>query len=431
MRSSEVDVVVIVEHLNRELEGALLLERALSKRDITSEIVFKGWDEGPASCRLRPKVVVTPWCYDDKDVEALCAYQGGFSDGTFDIVDLHSEQVTTPDGLSFVLPSGKAKEAFHICWGPFFHDALVGEGVGDDRICIAGSNRLDMFRDEYRGLSATKGELAKEYGLEESKPWVLFVGNYSAAFMTDERVAELEARGLANTNENRDVAKRAYDEALAWLEDALNDSTLAGAEFIYRPHPSEPFSEQLKAIDRRYGNLHVVKQRAIRDWFLNVKVALTWCSTSSVEAAYAGLPVFALRPFEVPKHLQFELLETIEQLKTSADMCAAIRKVLDGGLHGVNAAFAESLSRYYKKGGESATDNIANAIASLISEGEGRFSCKRTPLYHLRKNMGYFAKIAAYRLGIARKIPAWRILADDHISLQELERKRSQINGKC
>lgn len=431
MRNNDIDVVIIVEHLNRELEGAILLERALSERDITSEIVFKGWDEGPASCRLRPKVVVTPWCYDDADVEALCAYQGGFSDGTFDIVDLHSEQVTTPDGLSFVLPSGKAKDSFHICWGPFFHDALISEGVSDARICIAGSNRLDLFRDEYRGLSATKGELAKEYGLDESKPWVLFIGNYSAAFISDERVAELEARGLLSTGENRDNARRAYDEVLTWLEDALNDSALGEVEFIYRPHPSEPFSEQLKAINRRYDNLHVVKQRAIRDWFLNVNVALTWCSTSSVESAYAGLPVFALRPFEVPKHLQFELLETIEQLKTSDEMRVAVRKVLDGELRGVNAAFAQSLSRYYKNSGKSATDSIADAIASLISEGVGKFSCKRKPLYRLRKYSGYFVKVAAYRLGIARKISAWRILVDDHISPQELERKRRKINAQC
>lgn len=431
MRNNDVDVVIIVEHLNRELEGAIFLERALSERDITSEIVFKGWDEGPASCRLRPKVVVTPWCYDDEDVEALCAYQGGFSDGTFDIVDLHSEQVTTPDGLSFVLPSGRAKDAFHICWGPFFHDALIGEDVSEGRICIAGSNRLDLFRDEYRGLSATKGELAKEHGLDESKPWVLFVGNYSAAFMSDERVAELEARGLSNTDENRDNARRAYDEALVWLEDALNDTALAEAEFIYRPHPSEPFSERLKAIDRRYTNLHVIKQRAIRDWFLNVNVALTWCSTSSVEAAYAGLPVFALRPFEVPKHLQFELLETIEQLKTSAEMRVAVRKALGGELHDVNAAFTESLSRYYKNGDRSATDSIADAIASLIAGGVGRFSCRRKPLYRLRKYLGYSAKVVAYRFGMARKITAWRILADDRISPQELERKRRRINAQC
>lgn len=179
----EIDVVIIVEHLNRELESALLLERALGERHITSKIVFKGWNEGPASCFIKPKVIVTPWCYDNKDVEALCCYRGGFPDGTFDIVDLHSEQVTTPDGLSFVLPTDKAKRTFHICWGQFFSDALASVGVDARRTCVAGSNRLDFFRDEYRNLSLRKEQLGIEFGIDPAKPWVLFIGNFSTAFL--------------------------------------------------------------------------------------------------------------------------------------------------------------------------------------------------------------------------------------------------------
>lgn len=425
----EIDVVIIVEHLNRELESALLLERALGERHITSKIVFKGWNEGPASCFIKPKVIVTPWCYDNKDVEALCCYRGGFPDGTFDIVDLHSEQVTTPDGLSFVLPTDKAKRTFHICWGQFFGDALASVGVDARRTCVAGSNRLDFFRDEYRNLSLRKEQLGIEFGIDPAKPWVLFIGNFSTAFFTDERVAELDARGLFNTAENRETSKRAYNETLSWMVDALRDPALKDVEFIYRPHPSEPLSERLQTIEGEFSNLHVIKQHAIRDWFLNCDIGLTWCSTSSVEAAYAGLPVFALRPFEIPAHLQFKLLETIEQIDSSLGLRNTIARVLCGDSSHINVEFVKNISLYYKRGTSSATVEIANAIDKIISDNSGRFSCERPPFYCIRKVLGFAVKQAAFYSGLMQKVSSWRILADDHITQKQLTRKREFING--
>lgn len=423
------DVIIIVEHLNRELESALLLERALDERQITSKIVFKGWNEGPASCFIRPKVIVTPWCYDNKDIKALCGYRGGFADGSFDIVDLHSEQVTTPDGLSFVLPTDRAKQTFHICWGQFFSDALISVGVDACRICIAGSNRLDFFREEFRNLSLRKEQLGKEFGIDPAKPWVLFIGNFSTAFFTDERVAELDARGLFNTAENRETSKRAYNETLSWMVDALCDSVFKDVEFIYRPHPSEPLSERLQEIEAEFTNLHVIKQHAIRDWFLNCDIGLTWCSTSSVEAAYAGLPIFALRPFEIPAHLKFELLETIEKIDSSLELRNIITRVLRGDSGQHNVEFVNDISLYYKNGPNSATDEIANVVEKIISNNSGRFACERSPFYCIRKVLGFAVKQAAFYSGLMRKVPSWRILADDHITQKQLTRKRELING--
>jgi surface carbohydrate biosynthesis protein len=430
MSHRDIDVLIIVEHLSRELESALLLERELCSRGYSAVVVFKGWNEGPASCFFRPKIIVTPWCYDDKDVEALSAYRGGFPDGSFDIVDLHSEQVTTPDGLSFVLPSGRAKDAFHISWGPFFMESLLADGVSDKRICIAGSNRLDLLRDEYRYLGASKAELSREFEIDFAKHWILFVGNYSAAFMTDERVSELEARGLLNAGENRNLSHRAYKESLAWMEEAVRDSNLRDCEFIYRPHPSEPISEELESLGNKYEHFHIVKSRSIRDWFLNCDIDLNWCSTSSVEAAFAGLPVISLRPFEVPAHFRFDLLENIEQISSSSELRRMIRGVIDGNFKDINLSFVEAISRYYKVDSTSATKNIADAIADLLSVGKGRFSCNRRSFYCSRKVLGYVAKQTAYHLGVARKFPSWRILVDDHITHIELERKRNFINGK-
>lgn len=423
-----VDVVVIVEHLNRELESALLLEEELQRRGFSVATVFKGWSEGTASVHLHPKVVVTPWCYDSLDIKALRGYKGGFSDSSFFIVDLHSEQVTSRDGMSFVLPSGEARNTEHMCWGSHFKEALLADGIAPNSVHVVGSNRLDPFRSEYRYLSSSKEELAFGHSLDGGKKWVLIVGNYSYAFKTAEELARIEARGVKNARLNADVARRTYAYILKWAKRLAEQDYAGGIEFIYRPHPSEPVSEELLDIESSYPSFHVIKDGPIRDWFLNAELAIMWNSTSSVEAAYAGLPVLALRPVEIPDTLKFDLLETIEQITSFEELDHMVRLAARDELPPLNEAFRDAIGYYYHKGEKSATVSIADVIQELISRGKGPFKCSRDAFYGLRKDAIYAVKELLYRAGVSKRIKRLRTLSEDHISVQELQCKRRAIH---
>lgn len=425
-----VDVVIIVEHLNRELESALLLEEELQHRGFGVAVVSKGWNEGPASVHLRPKVVVTPWCYDSFDIDTLRGYRGGFSDSSFYIVDLHSEQVTSQDGMSFVLPSGEARNAEHMCWGNFFKDALLANGIAPKSVHVVGSNRLDPFRNEYRYLSASKEQLAFKHSLDRDKKWVLVVGNYSYAFKTEEELAGIEARGVKNARLNASVARETYTFALKWAEGLAEQDYADEIEFIYRPHPSEPVSRELRDIESSHPSFHVIKDGPIRDWFLNSELAVMWNSTSSVEAAYAGLPVLALRPVEIPDTLRFDLLETIEQIATFEDLDGMVRLAAKNELPPLNEAFRKAIGYYYHKGEKSATVSIADVIQELISRGKGPFTCSRGAFYGLRKDAAYALKELLYKMGLSKRIGKLRTLSEDHISARELQYKREAVYGR-
>lgn len=429
-KSKNIDVIIIVEHLNRELESALLLEAELQCRGFSVAVVSKGWNEGPASVRLRPKVVVTPWCYDSFDIKALRGYKGGFPDSSFFIVDLHSEQVTSQDGMGFVLPSGEARNVEHMCWGDFFKDALLADGVAPEIVHVVGSNRLDPFRSEYRYLSATKEKLALQYSLNKDKKWVLIVGNYSYAFKSEEELAGIEARGVKNARLNASVARQTYTYALEWAKRLAEQDYTDDIEFIYRPHPSELVSKELLAIESSHQAFHVIKHGPIRDWFLNSELAVMWNSTSSVEAAYAGLPILALRPVEIPDSLRFELLEKVEQISSFSELDHMMRLAVCDELPSLNEAFRSAIGYYYYRGTKSATESIADVIQSLILAGTGPFSCSRERFYGLRKNAVYIAKELLYRFGIAKRIRRLRTLSEDHISARELQRKREAIHGR-
>lgn len=425
-----VDVAIIVEHLNRELESALLLESELRRRGLNAVVVSKGWNEGPVSVHTRPKVVVTPWCYDSFDIEALRGYKGGFLDSSFYIVDLHSEQVTSKDGMGFVLPSGEARNTEHMCWGAFFRDALLADGIAPERVHVVGSNRLDPFRGEYRYLSATKEELANGHSLDKSKKWILIVGNYSYAFKSERELAEIEKRGVKNARLNASVAQQTYTYALQWAERLTKQDYSSNFEFIYRPHPSEPVSEELLRVEATCRSFHVIKEGPIRDWFLNSELAIMWNSTSSVEAAYAGLPVLALRPVEIPESLKFDLLEKVEQIESFEDLDYMVRLAARDELPPLNESFRSAIGYYYHKGEKSATELIADVIQNLISTGTGTFSSSRKAFYGLRKDAAYVVKEILYKLGIAKRIGRFRTLAEDHISPRELQRKREGIHGR-
>lgn len=426
-----IDVIIIVEHLNRELESALLLESELQRRGLSVAVVFKGWNEGPASVHMRPKVVVTPWCYDSFDVEALRGYRGGFSDSSFFIVDLHSEQVTSKDGMDFVLPSGEARGAEHLCWGDFFKNALLADGIASESVHVVGSNRLDPFRSEYRYLSASKKELACKHSLDEGKKWVLVVGNYSYAFKSEDELASIEGRGVKNARLNASVARQTYAHALQWAERLAERDYADNLEFIYRPHPSEPVSEELLDIEASHRSFHVIKKGPIRDWFLNSELAIMWNSTSSVEAAYAGLPILALRPVEIPDSLRFDLLEKIEQVASFEELDRMVRRAAQDRLPALNEEFRFAIGYYYHRGEKSATDSIADVIQNLISTGKGPFTCSRGACYGLRKDAAYAVKEILYRLGLAKWIGRLRTLSEDHITARELRRMRKDIHGRC
>lgn len=425
-----VDVLIIVEHLTRELDSALLLENTLVSHGVSCRIVIRGWDEGPASCFLKPKVIVTPWCYDNKNVESLRRYQGGFIDSSLSIVDLHSEQVTSEDGLPFVLPSGDAKQCIHICWGEYFARVLLSNGVKKDNIVIAGSNRLDLFRDEYRYLVPTKNALAEHYGLNSERPWVLLMGNFSAAFFSESTLSEIEARGISHIRENSALSKRTYREVLRWMYLALVNSRMNGIEFIYRPHPSEPVTEELRELANRFNSFHIIKDEPISNWFTNCSIGLTWCSTSSVEAAFANLPVFMLRPFPVPEYLQFDLLECVEKISTAEEMIETISGVIQGKVVNPNSVFKKRIDYFYWKGPISATAIISGLVLSLLNREHGDFKPKRSLLYAISKITNYCIKRILLGFGVLNKIPKYKALCNNYISRHQLAVMRQRIQRK-
>ncbi len=424
----KADVIILFEHKNRELESDLLLAKKLEQRGFSVRLLQLGWDADPMSAFIRTSVLVTPWCYDDRNFKRLGYYKGSLPGRSFAIVNTHCEQVTSKDATEFVVPSGKAKEMYHFAWGQCFKEMLIDAGVEEGCICVTGSPRLDFFRPDYSSICASKRELADKFHLDMTKKWILLIGNFSAAFFSDDRIFQLEKRSIPSARENRDLSRASMEEIFSWYETMAACYKDEAVEFIYRPHPSEPVSGLAKSLEKKHLNVHVIKELAIRDWLVNCGAAFMWNSTSSVEAVYAGVPVYALRPKEIPEHLKFNLLEHLTQLRSEEQLVEAVSDVLNGDSGEVNTEIVEVLEYYYHKGSISAADLSADYIEKIISDPQYTVQTTRPFLYGFLKSIAASAKLILKKIGLLEKIPGLEKVSDDYISRAELNEIRRKID---
>lgn len=411
------DVVILFEHKNRELESALMLQRVLRQRGLTAKVLHYGWDAEPLSILYRTSVLVTPWCYDDCDVKKLAHFKA-INRKTLKVVNLHCEQLSPADEVQFMVPTGLALNMQHIAWGDYFRDALLKAGVAKEDIVVAGSSRLDFFRPEYRAACCSKEGLSRQFNLDPDKQWILFVGNFTLAFYSDKMVHGLNARGLPNVEENRAMTKEAYSVILHWIR-CVAEQACDNIEIIYRPHPSEPVSDELSDIETSYSNFHVIKDNAIRDWFVNVDAAFTWNSTSAIEAAFAEIPVFSLRPFPIPETSKIELLENVPAIFNKEELLEVMHASADSSMTCDLSAFKKELSKFYAWDEQTATtltaDRIEAAVKGFGPDIESSFSIG----HWVNKTLRFLAKCLLHYMRLGKHVANLKICDDEFITAQE------------
>ena len=169
-----VDVLILLESKERELEGACLLKEELKSRGyiVLVKSVYPHKESLPF--KYNAKIVITPWAYNNNDMKLFTCF---YKNGNTKILNLHHEQYSGNNSENACLPKQQAKEIFHISWGEEFTKELLKTGCERKKICQSGNIRLDFFRKEFRSMSKNKNELAKEFGIDSNKKWVLFLAN--------------------------------------------------------------------------------------------------------------------------------------------------------------------------------------------------------------------------------------------------------------
>jgi surface carbohydrate biosynthesis protein len=301
-------IVIFVEHVNRELDSAVLLKILLEKKGYRVYISSTLFGT-PDISYITPKMILIPWCYDNSDITFYLSKFYRVNRGNIPtIINLHHEQITYESGQNFQLPVGQAKDIFHIAWGEEFVKKLKRCGVPEHLIFKTGSPRLDFYKTELSQFSKTKIELSKNFDIPLNRKWILFAGNFSVKDFDEKLLCTLESRGLKKIRKSKIDSQNAFNSITTWIKLFL-DKNGEDIEFIYRPHPSENYeNSELKNLEKR-SNFHIIKKYSLRDWILNVDVVNVWTSTSAVEALIAKKTVNIVRPFPIDDELEMPIFK--------------------------------------------------------------------------------------------------------------------------
>lgn len=298
----EIDVLILYEHIPRELETCILLGRILEDLGLKVEIrsiPFQFWE---AQDQLRPRLAVSPW--RTKRILHLKAPGGGMPF----VLDLHQEQIgNVSNQKMYYMSEEPFCSFFHAAWGQSFRDGLVEGGVDASKVFVTGYPRLDFYRPELLGLSLSRKKLASLYGLDPEKQWVVIVSSFSHADISSEDRRRFKKYGLTEEDEWANESILSRNSAFEMISTASAKNP--GVEFIYRPHPSESSDVP----ERKGKGMRVIRELDIRHWFINSDAALIWNSTACVESFLARVPFYKFRPRPLGANWEIPMLEKVRE----------------------------------------------------------------------------------------------------------------------
>lgn len=300
---NDIDIVILYEKAHRELDVACALKVLAEEKSFSVEIIQQDYDYCGALERFRPRVVVLPFCYQNRSNNI---YLMRWREAIF--VNMSWEQFFYPGNRSAKTPRGvfPLQHVFHLSWSDAYSSQLAGIGIPEQRRLQVGNPALALYREPYRYYFAQREALAKRYGLDISRRWVFFPENYNWAFYEDSMLRQMEEDGQSQEDvaAMREFTLRSFDEAISWCKRLVADEKI---ELVLRPRPATTPARMAQRVEELIGSLpegfHIIQDETVREWILASDLVVSSYSTTLIEAAVAGRPISMLEPFELPEVL--------------------------------------------------------------------------------------------------------------------------------
>jgi surface carbohydrate biosynthesis protein len=332
----DIGALFLVEHIDRELDVVTcLMQKLESKFGVTSVARNYYRDFKRSLATLNPKVVVFPFFYNADHYE-LVEYVTKWPLAR--LVNLGWEQILNKLDVDMKTPRDDVSRdrVSHICWTLEHQSFLANNGVARKNIIIAGNPVMKLYDSPYKSYFKTREQLANIHHLDVTKKWVLFPESYQFAFFSEGIINFLIRDQNANPAflyEVKGYSERSLEQLLAWTGDLKDDII-----FILRPRPSTTQDQMMNFMQRTVRNpnpnLKIIRAETVRDWILAADQVISSHSTTLVEAALAGKPIYRFSPEDYPEALTLPWHDLVPLLRDRKKFFSAInsdRDVSDTG----------------------------------------------------------------------------------------------------
>ena len=362
-------IIIFYEILSREYFACdkirKILENKFKYKVGVYSIIYQYYDAVKFANKNGIDCVIMPWMRLDENYQ----YLKPFIDINDKVVicDLSHEQVASDETLITVIPTSEntIKDVIHFCWGEYFKNLLIENGVKEENIYITGNPRLD-FKYENK---IDKETIAKQFNLDLNKKWILFaeardwildVCNYNLRIEAGISV-DIEKESFAW---NKKCLTQTYNQI-----NNLNDEFFEKFELIYRPHPS--CSNPKEIINK---NVIITANYSIYDWFEIIDYFISSASTSIFEAESIGMPSVYYDIYDMPKTFKAYGLEEYYQINSLENIDEELFKKAQDYIKG-----KDIYKKYIGVSEGNNCDKVADVINKLINS-ENKIIYKKTQI---------------------------------------------------
>lgn len=293
MKQIKTDVLILIEHVARELETANQLMNLFAERGKKVIIDSIKFNKELKVIKYRADIIIVPWAYSNKEMNLFNNFKR-FGEKCI-ILNMHNEQLSNEGSYNFILPEGNAVDTFHVSWGKDFTNRLLKIGVKKDKILEVGNPKLDFYHNLADDKSKIKHNLSLKYELSESKKWVLYIAN-SFHLLSDKQIKINETKGVDIKSQIESGTKN-RKIFLTFIEEYLQNND--DIEIIYRGHPSfshlENEDTDLIRIKAKSSKFHCISNESINSWITCSDICYSFHSTAYFECIMSNTPFYLTR----------------------------------------------------------------------------------------------------------------------------------------
>jgi len=327
-----VDVIFLYEHVARELDIACAIKCIAEQHyGTTIELVHYACGAYQAVDQFRPRVVVLPFCYTEREYYPyLLKWRNAI------YFNLNWEQMLYRGNREAKTPRGvfAREHVLHHAWSNHFADYLQQKGIPKQHIVVNGNPAYMLYEKPYRSYFKQRADLAAEYRLDPKKRWIFFPENYNWAFYPDEKLQSFISQGQdpQDVCAMRDFCRLSLEEVMKWCNAVASQGDV---ELIIRPRPATPLNDFKSAVRQVVpvisDSMHFVKEESVREWIMASDVVISSYSTSLIEASIANKAAVVLDPYPIPDPLRVDWHDLVVHIKTQSEFEDVCLNYADAG----------------------------------------------------------------------------------------------------
>lgn len=295
-----IDIIIFIEHLDREIFVSKLLKIELEKLGLKVIIASIMYETPSILYNYKPKAIITPYIGFGKN--SICDRFYKLYNTEIKYFNINYEQILFPFTGSFKVPKyTMAKEhQVNFCWGENFKEFLLDAGVLKENLFITGRPYSAAIKTKNNDKVNIRKSILKNNNLQEDRK-IIFIALTDSLAMNDfkkvERIVKKDGDYTA-LRKQIEWDKKTIIQLLRIIEISRNDQSFNDYNFVLRPHPTievEDYQKLINSLDIDLpNNFFILKNSDAISWLISCDYFITNYSTLILDAIEINKPVLTI-----------------------------------------------------------------------------------------------------------------------------------------